>query len=52
MKKRNHVLLVLCVSATVFGLTNYGGIRAPDSEVVFRVAESLATDGSFASSPS
>jgi hypothetical protein len=35
------------LAAGVFTLTSYGGIRSPDSEVVFRTAQSLAMRGSF-----
>ena len=40
------ILCVLCLFA--YTLTTYGGIRAPDSEIVFRMAESLAHTGSCA----
>lgn len=32
----------------LYSLTNYGGVRSPDSEIVFRSAEALARDGSLA----
>ncbi len=40
------VMLVAC--AALYVATSYGGIRSPDGEVVYRVAESLVTEGSFA----
>ena len=36
------------LSAVFYLLFSYGGIRSPDSEVVFRTAEALATRGTFA----
>ena len=36
-----YPLLLLCFTYAVYVLTNYGGIRSPDSEVVFRVAEAM-----------
>jgi tetratricopeptide (TPR) repeat protein len=46
--KNRYLWLVLTVAAAAFLLTHYGGVRSPDSEVVFRTAEQLATRGSFA----
>jgi hypothetical protein len=43
---RQFVSLSL-TTAVVYLLFSYGGIRSPDSEVVFRTAEALATTGSF-----
>lgn len=40
-------LLLFSVSAVFYAITTYGGIRSSDSEVVFRVAESLARKGDF-----
>ena len=38
----------LCVfTVFVYLLFSYGGVRSPDSEVVFRTAEQLATKGTF-----
>ncbi len=34
-------------TAIVYLFFSYGGIRSPDSEVMFRTAEALATNGSF-----
>jgi hypothetical protein len=36
------------VTTLVYALFSYGGIRSPDSEIVFRTSEALATDGTFA----
>ena len=36
------------VTALVYALFSYGGVRSPDSEVVFRTAEALVRDGTFA----
>lgn len=36
------------VSLVVYALTAYGGVRSPDGEAVYRVAESLALRGTFA----
>ncbi len=38
-------ITILCV--VVYSLTTYGGIRAPDAEVVFRVSENLADGKGF-----
>ena len=35
-------------AAVVYTIFSYGGIRSPDGEVVFRTAEALATNGTFA----
>lgn len=39
-------LAAFCIIA--YETTSYGGIRSPDSELVFRTSESLAVHGSFA----
>ena len=44
---RCFVTLVVS-SLLVYGLMSYWGIRSPDGEVVFRTAQSLATEGTFA----
>jgi hypothetical protein len=36
------------MTAMVYVIFSYGGIRSPDSEVVFRTAEAFATKGTFA----
>jgi hypothetical protein len=41
-----RVLFTVCVA--LFALMSYGGIRSSDSEVVFRMGESIATRGSLA----
>ncbi|HVP56835.1 MAG TPA: phospholipid carrier-dependent glycosyltransferase, partial [bacterium] len=40
-------LAVFLICFAVYAVTNYGGVRPPDSEVVFRVAESLADGRGF-----
>jgi hypothetical protein len=35
------------VTTVVYFLFSYGGVRSPDSEIVFRTAEALATRGTF-----
>jgi hypothetical protein len=42
-----QALLVFCVCLAVYSITNYGGIRPPDSEAVFRVAASVADGKGF-----
>ncbi len=37
--------VLLLLTALLYTLTNYGGIRAADSEIVFRLSESIATEG-------
>jgi hypothetical protein len=44
---RRYGTLLFCVCLFFFGLIPYGGVRSSDSEVVFRVAESLANRGVF-----
>ena len=41
-------LALLLTSLALFGLANYGGLRSPDSEILYQVTESLAERGSFA----
>src|SRR5438093_13048732 len=41
-------LLIFSISFCLFILMDYGGVRSPDSELVFRVAESLAAGRGFA----
>ena len=40
-------VLIFCIGAFLYALMNYGGIRAPDSEIVFRVGESLESNLTF-----
>ena len=40
-------ILLFFTALTVYLCTMYGGIRSPDSEVVFRTAEALLQQGSF-----
>ena len=44
---RRYGILLFCLCIFFFGLIPYGGVRSSDSEVVFRVAESLANRGAF-----
>ncbi len=44
----NQVWILFAVCLLVYTLTAYGGVRSTDSEIVFRTAESLADEGSFA----
>ena len=46
--RRADKLILFFVCLLVYGATNYGGIRSPDAEVVFRTAESLESRRSFA----
>ncbi len=46
MKK--HAFLISLFSFLLYALSNYGGIRSPDGEVVFRTARSLFEEQSFA----
>jgi hypothetical protein len=47
MKKTRSAIVLFLASFVLYAAMNYGGIRSPDSEVVFRVAESLESSGSF-----
>ncbi|HEY6951262.1 MAG TPA: phospholipid carrier-dependent glycosyltransferase, partial [Bacteroidota bacterium] len=42
-----QLLLLFALTAIVTTLLSYGGIRSPDSEVVFLTADALATEGTF-----
>jgi hypothetical protein len=44
---RTYGLVLFLLSAAIYGFTTYGGVRSSDSEVVYRVAESLALKGDF-----
>jgi hypothetical protein len=44
---RRYGILLFCLCLFFFGLIPYGGVRSSDSEVVFRVAESIADRGVF-----
>jgi hypothetical protein len=44
---RRFGTVLFCLCLFFFGLIPYGGIRSSDSEIVFRVAESLANRGVF-----
>ena len=48
MKPRTIAALLFLLSLVTYALLSYGGVRSPDSEIVFRTAEALATRGSFA----
>ncbi len=43
-----HAITLFIFSLAVFSIMSYWGIREPDSEVVFRTTEALATQGTFA----
>lgn len=43
-----QTILLIATTAAVYTLFSYGGIRSPDSEIVFRTAEALAATGTFA----
>jgi hypothetical protein len=45
---RRCALAFFVASFDIYSLMSYGGVRSPDSEVVFRTGESLATRGTFA----
>jgi hypothetical protein len=49
-RKRIHrcALALLVASFVIYSVMSYGGVRSPDSEVVFRTGKSLATRGTFA----
>ncbi|MBW7843976.1 MAG: hypothetical protein H3C40_14755, partial [Ignavibacterium sp.] len=40
--------IIFFTNLIVYGLFNYGGIRSPDSEIVFRTTESLLHKHEFA----
>ena len=45
---RAGISLIFFISSFIFySLMTYGGVRSADSEIVFRTAESLATQGTF-----
>lgn len=46
--KRRYTLLFFGVSLIIYTMMTYGGLRSPDSEIVFRTAESLITQKSWA----
>lgn len=48
MRSRGLLVLLFCATVLLYCLTNYGGIRSPDGEVMFRVSERLASSGTFA----
>ena len=48
MGSRTIAAALFLFSFATYVLFSYGGVRSPDSEVVFRTAEALATRGSFA----
>lgn len=49
-RRRIHrcALALLVASFVIYSVVSYGGVRSPDSEVVFRTGESLAARGTFA----
>lgn len=46
--KIRYSLLFFILSSLLYSLMTYGGIRSPDSELVFRTGFSLVTEGTFA----
>ncbi|MBI4720147.1 MAG: hypothetical protein HY770_02750 [Chitinivibrionia bacterium] len=42
-----HTLALFVIALLLFSATNYGGIRSPDGELVFRVGESIAGGRGF-----
>ncbi len=40
-------MFLLGAALVLYSLMSYGGVRSPDSELVFRVGENLASSGSF-----
>jgi len=48
MKKYRIPLIIFFMNLVFYALFNYGGIRSPDSEIVFRTTESLVLRNSFA----
>jgi len=44
---RRYGRILFCMALFFFGLIPYGGVRSSDSEIVFRVAESIAHRGVF-----
>jgi hypothetical protein len=45
VKTRHLSILIIIQTLVIFTLTNYGGLRSPDSEIVFREAEAIAHTG-------
>ena len=41
-------ILLAAFCLIIYEITSYGGVRSPDSEIMFRTSESLVTRGSFA----
>jgi hypothetical protein len=48
LRQTTLCLLLAACCVFVYEITAYGGIRSPDSEVMFRTSEALVTRGSFA----
>lgn len=46
-RRAAHTLVLFLAALLLFTLTSYGGVRSPDSEVVFRVGESIASLSGF-----
>ncbi|KAB2844463.1 MAG: DUF4835 family protein, partial [Ignavibacterium sp.] len=47
-QKKLFPVIIFFTTLIVYGLFNYGGIRSPDSEIVFRTTESLLHQKDFA----
>lgn len=45
--RTRYSVLIFFVCAFLYALMNYGGIRSPDGEIVFRASESLESDLTF-----
>ena len=45
---RSFPLIIFFTNLIIYSLFNYGGIRSPDSEIVFRTTQSLALRNEFA----
>ena len=44
---RNYPVIIFFINLIIYSLFNYGGLRIPDSEIVFRTTESLALRNDF-----
>jgi len=46
--RRYQLLTLIIVCLLFYALTNYGGVRSSDNEIMFRTTEALSTSGHFA----
>lgn len=44
---RSASIWLFCVGVVIYGVFTFGGIRSPDSELVYRCAQSIAASGRF-----